>query len=418
MKVLLATYAERAHFLGMVPLAWALQNAGHEVRVASQPELTDVITATGLTAVPVGKNHILHQLSKRPEAWGEKPPPAFDFAELRPEKLTWEYLGNGYGEQFVPWWCRVVNDPMIRELTEFALSWRPDLVVWEAVTYAGPIAAKACGAAHVRVLWSLDLFARLRAAYLDLVRERPGERHDALAGWIEARGARFGVRFSEDMAAGQATVDCMPASIRLAGTGQRYLPMRYRPYNGRAVVQDWMWTPPERPRVCLTLGTSATERLTGYSVSVQELLDALADLDVELVATIPEKEQAGLREVPDNARIVPFVPLNALLPSCSAVVNHGGAGTFLTSLVHGVPQLVVPYMFDDGLRAERLAELGAGLVREGALVSAASVRADLVRLLTDDSFGRAAAGLQEEAAAMATPRQLVAELERLVAERG
>ena len=44
MRVLFATYPERTHFLAMVPLAWALRTAGHEVRVASQPTFTDVIT--------------------------------------------------------------------------------------------------------------------------------------------------------------------------------------------------------------------------------------------------------------------------------------------------------------------------------------------------------------------------------------
>ena len=39
MRILFASIAEKTHFLGMVPLAWALQTAGHEVRVASQPEM-------------------------------------------------------------------------------------------------------------------------------------------------------------------------------------------------------------------------------------------------------------------------------------------------------------------------------------------------------------------------------------------
>ncbi|MEU8207517.1 hypothetical protein AB0B96_40575, partial [Streptosporangium sp. NPDC049046] len=180
MRVLFTAYAEKTHFLGMVPLAWALRNAGHEVRVASQPELTDVITGAGLTAVPVGKDHILHRLvstTKERDAASrdavsegaaseERESSFFDLAEERPEKLTWKYLKDGYGGKFVPWWCRVVNDPMIVELTDFCRHWKPDLVIWEPVTHAGAIAAKASGAAHARMLWSLDLFARMRGHYL------------------------------------------------------------------------------------------------------------------------------------------------------------------------------------------------------------------------------------------------------------
>jgi hypothetical protein len=43
-------------------------------------------------------------------------------------------------------------------------------------------------------------------------------------------------------------------------------------------------------------------------------------------------------------RVVDFVPLNALLPTCSAVVHHGGSGTFAAVLEHGVPQLIIPQL--------------------------------------------------------------------------
>jgi len=54
MKVLFTTWAWPSHFFPMVPLAWALRSAGHEVRVASGPELERTIRDAGLPAVPVG----------------------------------------------------------------------------------------------------------------------------------------------------------------------------------------------------------------------------------------------------------------------------------------------------------------------------------------------------------------------------
>ncbi len=55
MRILLTTYPEKPIFQPMVPLAWALRAAGHEVRVASQPFFADTITQAGLTAVPAGR---------------------------------------------------------------------------------------------------------------------------------------------------------------------------------------------------------------------------------------------------------------------------------------------------------------------------------------------------------------------------
>src|SRR2546423_897400 len=54
MRVLFLTVPNKSHIYISTPLAWALRNAGHEVYVASQPELADVITPTGLIGVGVG----------------------------------------------------------------------------------------------------------------------------------------------------------------------------------------------------------------------------------------------------------------------------------------------------------------------------------------------------------------------------
>ena len=414
MRVLFVTHAEKSHFLGMVPLAWALRNAGHEVRVASQPELTDVVTGAGLTAVPVGRDHELRRFSKvlarmAPGA------PAFDMAEDRPEVLTWEHLTWGY-DGVVPWWWRVVNDPMVAELTAFCRQWRPDLVIWEPLTYAGAVAAKACGAAHARFMWGLDLFARMRGHYLRVKEERPpDDRRDVLAQWLGGWAAKTGTVFSEDLTTGHFTIDYTPTSLRL-DLPHTYLPLRYIPYNGTAVIPPWLHTPPDKPRVCLTLGTSATERLDGYSVDVQDILTHLADLDLEIVATLPEKQQAELRHIPDNTRLVSFVPLHALIPTCSAVIHHGGGGSFSTSLVNAVPQLILADMFDAPLKGQLLTRQGAGLTLHSSQATGPRVRQHLRQLLTNPSHTHAARQLRQETLATPGPNQLVPHLERLTTQ--
>ncbi|MFF2750047.1 hypothetical protein ACFVVA_31480 [Kitasatospora sp. NPDC058048] len=52
-----------------------------------------------------------------------------------------------------------VPDRMIDDLVAFARDWRPDLAVWDTMTFAGPVAARACGAAHARLMFGLDLVA-------------------------------------------------------------------------------------------------------------------------------------------------------------------------------------------------------------------------------------------------------------------
>src|SRR5262245_39024275 len=55
MRVIFAVYPSRSHFFPVVPYAWALQSAGHEVRVAAPGVFADVIAATGLTPVPLSE---------------------------------------------------------------------------------------------------------------------------------------------------------------------------------------------------------------------------------------------------------------------------------------------------------------------------------------------------------------------------
>lgn len=414
MRVLIATWAEKTHFIGMAPLGWALRTAGHEVRVASQPELADVIADTGLTAVPVGSDHLLSHVLAWTRRIGPDQAPGFDLMEDRAEVLTWPHLHRGYRDVLLPLWWKVINESLIDDLVRFCQEWEPDLVIWEPLTYAAPIAAEACGAAHARLPFALDLTARMRAHYLRAMAALPeGERDDVLGRWLGARASRYGAAFSEDLTRGQFTVDYLPRPLRL-DLDLHHVPMRYVAYNGRAVVPAWLRTPPERPRVCVSLGTSATDRLGTYAVSVPDLLDALAGLDVEVVATLPHDRRAGLGRVPDNVRLVGYTPLHALLPTCAAMINHGGAGTVCTALLAGVPQLVVPHhMFDEPLLAARLAEAGAGLTLDPAEASGERVRELVLRLLRDPSFGEGARRLRREMESMPTPNQVVPLLEDL-----
>jgi glycosyltransferase (activator-dependent family) len=430
MRVLFATYSEKTHFHPMVPLAWALVNAGHEVRVASQPALTEVITRTGLTAVPVGADHNLWRISGRfltprfaqanPAAYkrirGTELPP-FDRADDPPDTVAWDYLLSGY-EQVVPAWYKIINDPMVDDLVAFARAWRPDLVIWESTTHAAPIAAEAVGAAHGRLLWSLDIFGKTRQHFLRLRDQQPPDRRrDPLSEWITGHAERFGVGFSEDLVTGQFTIDQFPAALGL-DAGLHRVPLRYVPYNGNSVVPGWVLKPPARPRVCITLGVFGSERFGDYPVSMRDLLGALADLNVEVVATVAEAEQHSLGTVPDNARVVSFVPLHALAPTCSAVIQHGGFGTVNTMALHGVPQISISEQHDTPILARKLAAFGAGLAEYYTDVTGEKIRDHVVRILTEPGFAAAADRLRGDMLAMPTPRDLVPRLEAFTERHG
>jgi vancomycin aglycone glucosyltransferase len=74
----------------------------------------------------------------------------------------------------------------------------------------------------------------------------------------------------------------------------------------------------------------------------------------------------------------------ALFPRCSAIVHHGGAGTTAQAARAGVPQVLVPHMFDQHHWAARVTELGVGV---GASLS--TLAKALARVRSDDVCARA-----------------------------
>jgi glycosyltransferase (activator-dependent family) len=411
MRVLFTTYADRSVFHPMAPVAWALAAAGHEVRVACQPALTEVVTHAGLCAVPVGRDSGFWRLTGRdPEARESLRPglPAPYHAAVATEPADVASMRDGY-TRLIGQWHKLDNFPMIAALIDFAQAWQPDLIVWEPTTYAGAIAARACGAASARLLWSIDVFGATRRRYLRLC---AGRVEDPMADWLAPYARRFGGEFEEDMVTGHFTIDPLPPSLAL-DAGLRCVRMRHVPYGGPAVVPPWLRVPPERPRVALTLGTTATDNFAGYATSVQDILDAVADLDVELVATLAAGERQRLRRIPANTRIESYVPLDALAPTCAAVVNHAGPGTLLTTALHAVPQLTLPHDFDEPELARRAAAQGSALNVPADRATGATLGAALLRLLTEPGFRAAAERLRQEMRDQPAPSDIVHDLEEL-----
>lgn len=422
MKVVLTCFAAPTHFYSMVPLAWALRCAGHEVRIVSQAGMAEAITGAGLTAVTAGPS----------EWYGDQYAPDlldaifpgcldhvrdFDYTATgtwtHTELLALEHMASA------AMFATMNDDQMVEDMVAFARHWQPDLIISETYTFAGSIAARVTGAAYARFTWGPDVALRARQALLRLSRQLPAcQREDPTAEWLTHTLARYGKSFDEKVVTGQFTIDITPPAMRTE-TGVHYESLRYVPYNGPAVTPHWLRTPPQRPRVCLTLGL--TDRSHGQEAEhldaalgafgLGELFDAVADLDCEIIATLDP--QRLTIPVPANLRAVGFVPLNDLLLSCSAVVHQSSSGTCSTAEVHGVPQLMVLGGWDV-VRGQGVEAAGAGLCVPVEKLTVETLREGLRALLEDPSFAAGALRLRDEIRTLPTPAALVPRLEALV----
>jgi len=125
------------------------------------------------------------------------------------------------------------------------------------------------------------------------------------------------------------------------------------------------------------------------------------------VAVGPLADPGALGDQPAHVQVEAWVDQTAVLARCAAVVSHGGSGTFLGALAHGLPQLCLPQAADQFRNAEGGVRAGAALALGPPEVSADAVLAAGERLLADPELRAAAGRVATEIAAMPSPDAVV-----------
>jgi glycosyltransferase len=402
MRVLFTSSAARPHLFPVVPLAWACRAAGHEVRVASAAKIADDIVHTGLPAVVAG-GAAVHPAKGRAEfiasiysqePWPHEWPVNMHLLNDR-QREHLERLGNAMiaGAQ-----------AMAGDLVAFAQWWRPDIVVYEAVSYAGAVTAAVLGVPGVRLLFGSASLPRL-----ELCDGRPLAAYSRLF-------EQFGVKVTTTAA---MTVDPTPPSMRLADADPPWKNMRYLPYNGSGDVPRWLTGARDRPRVCITWGHTMARALGGAAAGpYRQAIDTIASLDVDIVVVASGEQLVQLGELPRSVRTSEATPLHLVLPHCDLIVHQGGDGTTLTAASQGIPQLAITRKPDAEVPAGRIASTGAGVHFRYQELRHNHQRWELVRtaaekLLADQAYRDAATTLRAEIERQPTPAQVVPVLEAL-----
>jgi UDP:flavonoid glycosyltransferase YjiC (YdhE family) len=107
------------------------------------------------------------------------------------------------------------------------------------------------------------------------------------------------------------------------------------------------------------------------------------------------------------------VPQATILPHCDLVVSHGGSGSVLGALTHGVPMVLLPLGADQPLNAARCETLGVARILDAVGATPLMVREAMSRVLDDPAYRRAAEGFRDEIEALPGLRHAVRLLERL-----
>lgn len=377
-RVLFTTHPGAGHFHPLVPLARALQDAGHDVAFASHRAFLSTIESAGFRAFPAGVE------------W----PTDGTFREAPPGVPRWALFIVNYARE------------MIRDVLDIARSWPPDLVVREGSEYGGCVAAERLGVPHASVptgAWNADY--QLRVEALDQLNALRGD---------------FGLPSEpgEAMLFRYLNLAFMPPRYHdparpVAPTTHFLRPVAFD-HAGKEALPSWVAELPDRPTVYATLGTVFNYRTDLFDA----IVEGLQDEPINLILTVGRNQDPGrFGTRPGNVRVERYVPQSLVFPHCDLVVAHAGFGTVMGTLGHGLPLVALDVGADHPIHAGQCVALGVGRAIARGEITPETVREAARTVLADPAYRRNAERLRDDMAALPGLDRAVALIERLARER-
>jgi UDP:flavonoid glycosyltransferase YjiC (YdhE family) len=331
MRILLTTRGSAGHVNPLAPFGHAALRAGHEVLVAAQRQHAGNVERAGLPFAAFNE--------PPPEQWM---PMLAEFGEMGLDASNAVMIGEYFGRLDT-----VAALPGLRAIVE---DWRPDVIVRDFWEYASTLVAELHGIPIARVALGL---AEVEALSIGLA-----------APAVNAARTELGLPPDPacDRLSGTAFLTMIPEGL----DGPAPWPIhrfRHAVSHDAPPLPDW-WPGNEDPLVYVTFGTvTAGPHLPYFPTLYRGALEALAALPVRVLLTLGEpRDPAELGVLPDNVHLEEFVAQDAVAPHAAAIVGHGGHGTTLGALAHGVPLVVVPlFSVDQWANAAAVERSGAGI---------------------------------------------------------
>jgi UDP:flavonoid glycosyltransferase YjiC (YdhE family) len=383
-----------------VPLAQALEGAGHEVAFVATPRFCPAIEAKGFRCFRAGGDESSEERRQRKER----------MVGLSPAEETFFLLQNVF--------AGTTAARSLPDLLDIIGDWQPDVVVRENTEFAGCVAAERAGIAHAVVQitapWTFFLQAveapitRLCAS-VGMALEKPADVSDVLY--------RHLLLFPRPPSLWDPSVPMPPTThaFRYAGFSQ----------SGKEELPEWVAELDkhgERPTVYATLGTFDNERTDILAA----ILEGLREEPVNLILTVGRnRDPQEFGQQPANVHVARYIPHNLLLPYCDLVLCHGGSGTIMDALSLGLPMVIIPIAADQPENARRCMALGAARVIHSVIEPNPGMETELPQAIRDATrevlrnpyYRQAAQRLCKEIEELPGLEYVMALLEKLAAER-
>ena len=359
LRLLLGAFGDPGHAFPLIALGGALAARGHEVVLQTWTRWADDVRAAGMRFEPAPEYHVF-PTRERP---------------LKPYEAVVRATGQ--------------TRPLVAAL-------RPDAVVADILTLAPALAAELEGVPAATVIPHLD--PRTERGWppfsigARLPRTAAGRRlwgglsRATDAGLERGRRELNETRRRLGLGPLARVHGGISSQLALVATFPGLEYPRPAPLPATHTVGPLLWEPPapdvtlpsgEGPLVLVAPSTSQdpSHRL------LRATLRGLADAPVRVLAAWNRKPLGDPIEVPDNARLVDWVPYSRVMPSCDVVVCHGGHGTLARALASGCVVVMVPAAGDMNESAARIDWAGVGVRVPRRLCAPAPVRLAVERAL-------------------------------------
>jgi MGT family glycosyltransferase len=193
-------------------------------------------------------------------------------------------------------------------------------------------------------------------------------------------------------------------------------PFRYAGFSqsGEEALPEWVGRLEERPTIYATMGTdfnSMTEILSA-------ILEGLGPEHVNLILTVGrDRDPAEFGPQPDNVHVERYIPQSLVLPDCDLAVCHGGSGTVMDVVSHGIPMVIIPIGADQPENAQICAEAGVAKIVGPSKRTAANIRQAALEVLSEPAYTQNARRLRAEIEELPRLDHAVELLENLAIER-
>ncbi|MEU7002752.1 nucleotide disphospho-sugar-binding domain-containing protein [Nonomuraea sp. NPDC046570] len=378
MKILVTTGPAHPLYYPIVPLAWALRAAGHDVLVGAPESFAETVRGSGLPMAAVcGPLQMPEAMARHRDGTPITPP--------RTDHEATVAVGHGFGR---------LAARALEGTTDLVERWQPDVVLAEAYSYA----AAAAVAAKNGIGW---------------VKHSVGPGDLDIDTWVAEELAPELAQLGLDrLPSPDLVLDNCPPLLGEAFPGAQ--PMRYVPYGEPGLVPGWaLRRDRNRPRVLVTLGS--VQPMAGGLGALGELVRSVSSLDVEIVVAVADVLVPKLGPLPDSVIAAGWQSLTSVLPGCDAVVHHGGPGTMMACLCEGLPQVIIPGIGKPLDAIARLVDFGAAC--QVAPDELSRVPKACQALLDEPGYRRQAAIVRDQIAAQPSPAEIVAAIEQVGARR-